>query len=175
MTCGRHVLRFTETMPRHVLQMRETVASHRLKLRERMGPDGAQGQRGLPGNTFDAENMDSVTIHAGMAVAVHSSGTGFIRADRGSFSTRAIGVATITSAPGTSLTVATLGPVELSDWTQATGQATLPARAILWLGSAGLLTATPPSANGQVSQKVGEAVGSLILDVQKNDTLILRR
>lgn len=138
-----------------------------------VGLPGKQGPPGTGAPLVEAENVGASTIFAGMAVARHNSGTGFIRADKAAYSTRAIGVATTTAAPGFSLAVATAGPVELDDWTAATGQATLPTAGPLWLGSEGAITQSL-AGDGQVQQLIGEVISPTKLAVHRGEPRIRR-
>lgn len=122
---------------------------------------GLPGEPGPPGPgapIVEAENKAGVTIYAGQAVTQHSSGTGYVLASRSAMLTAAVGIATTTAAPGTSLTVALAGPVTAEDWTAATGAATLSPRAEYLLGYAGALTVAPTIAAPDIIQFVGRAI-----------------
>lgn len=133
------------------------------------GRPGPIGPPGIGAPVTEGENMDSLPIVAGMAVAKHSSGAGFIRADRGALATRAVGIASTSANPGFSVQVALGGPVTVLDWTDAAGAPAL-SNTRLWLGSSGALTPVPPATG--LSQLVGEAIGPQILAATIGEPLI---
>lgn len=122
---------------------------------ERTGPPGKPG---ASAHHVEAENKAGATIHAGQAVGLDASGSGWILADQGATVTRAVGLAVETKANAVSLAVQAGDVLELSDWTAATGAPTLPPRSRWYLGTAGLLSQTPSTAGGTITQLVGEAL-----------------
>ena len=107
-----------------------------------------------------AQNVSGGEIKAGQLVAMHSSGVGFILADKGAIGTRAIGVAMETVANGFALVAQVGGILSLDDWTDATGASSLAALTRLYLGDDGALTATPTETGGEILQLIGEPVGA---------------
>jgi hypothetical protein len=138
------------------------------------GPQGPAGSGGAGAPTYSAENKDGVTIGLGAAVATHSSGTGVVRASAADSTRPCVGLATVGAAPTVAETVQTSGPLTVADWTAATGSATL-TRGPYYLDPAtpGLLTATAPTAAGQVVQGIGYAVSPNILELDIQPPILL--
>ena len=126
---------------------------------------------------FDAENKDAGTIVAGEACSTHSSGTGVVKADASSGSKPACGLALIGAAPTFSVAVQTDGLFTLADWSSVTDAASvsLSAHALYFLSpiNPGKLTITPPTAAGQVVQRIGRAVSADTLAVEIDDPILL--
>jgi len=123
---------------------------------------------------FTDENKDGVTVDAGMAVAAHSSGTGFLRANATDNTKNAIGLLQTDTASLSSGPVQVDGPFTLSDWTAVTGSATLAALGVYFLDTvAGKLTATPPSSGGNVVQKIGRAISPTTLEIEVEVAILL--
>ena len=134
------------------------------------GATGATGPQGDPGDNyaeFEGENKDSVTVAAGGAVTIHSSGTGVRRADAATAGRECVGLVVGATAVGFSATVRTAGLLTLADWTAVTGSTTLTPMSPYYLSvSAGALTVTPPASSGQRVQQVGVAVAADTLSIQ---------
>lgn len=119
------------------------------------------------GTVLTSENKSGSTVAAGMVVATHSSGTGFVLADGSSISYPAIGVTRASIANTVAGDVQTEGLITLSNWSASTGGATLTARANYFSDPAnpGKLTTTVPTTVGYVVQLVGVAVSSDTMDL----------
>lgn len=114
------------------------------------------------------ENVDVVQIKAGQAVTAVSLGVEL--ANPSSNSTLAIGLALGNMNVGESGVIITTGQVELADWTEVTGSASLTVNANYFLDTtAGKLSTTPPS--NLINQIVGKAVTSKILALTLYDYL----
>lgn len=101
------------------------------------------------------ENVDVVQIKAGQAVTAVSLGVEL--ANPSSNSTLAIGLALGDLNVGESGIIITTGQVELTDWTEVIGSASLSVNANYFLDTvAGKLSTTPP--NNLINQIVGRAV-----------------
>lgn len=126
------------------------------------GQKGDKGDKGDAGSvaasTVEGENKSGGTIYAGQAVAQHSSGVGFVLADKSASGTRCVGLAQSETAAGFTLSVQTEDILELADWSTATGSPSLAALSRYYLSGSGQLTTTPPSAGGEYLQFVGEPV-----------------
>lgn len=109
-----------------------------------------------------------------MAVAVHSSGTGIVKANATDTSKPAVGLMTADTADTISGAVQTDGPFTLADWTAVIGSASLAAHTLYFLSTTGgLLTATPPSVGGNVVQRIGRAVSATTLAIEIGPTILL--
>jgi len=116
--------------------------------------------------TFDATNKAGATVYAGMVVAKHSSGSGYVFANATDDLARAIGVATVDAADNAAGTYQTDGIIDINDWTNATGAATLATNGRYYLDTLnGKLTVTPPSSAGNVVQYIGTALSTTALDI----------
>ena len=123
---------------------------------------------------FAAENKDGSTVSAGMAVAIHGSGTGFVRADADAIATRAVGLLTATTLNAVAGTVRTGDVLTLADWTAATGAPTLAAKADYFLSDTlGLLTTTAPSGIGQIVQRIGYSLSPDSLMIEIDSPILL--
>lgn len=116
-------------------------------------------------------NVDSVTISAGCAVMMDLGSTGVLRWD----GTREIvGVARENIASATSGMVQTEGPLKLSDWTSATGSATLSSG--IWYGDVatpGKITTTATTTLGKTVQRVGVTLASDTLEIRISQPVLL--
>jgi hypothetical protein len=127
-----------------------------LKLVVAAGPRGADGGEAV---YYDALNRDAVTLVAGLAVAVHGTGIGVLRATAVGADFPAVGLVRTAAEAGHVARVQTLGVFELQDWTAATGAVTLSALAPYFLDAvAGKLTTSPQAVGGRINQLVGKAV-----------------
>lgn len=124
---------------------------------------------------YSAENKDAGTIPAGGVCAVHSSGTGVIKACAADDTKSAVGLMQSSTASTVSGTIQTEGLFTLADWTAVIGAATLTALTPYFVDPAtpGMLTATPPTTTGQVNQYVGWAVSTTTLDLQIDSPILL--
>lgn len=114
------------------------------------------------------ENVDVVQIKAGQAVTAVSLGVEL--ANPSSNSTLTIGLALGNMNVGESGVIITTGQVELADWTEVIGSASLTVNANYFLDTtAGKLSTTPPS--NLINQIVGKAVTSKILALTLYDYL----
>lgn len=118
------------------------------------------------GATYKATNTEASTVSAGLAVAAASGGVQLAdqALDTPTVRRAAVGLVVADAAAGAQATVQTGGPLTLSDWTAATGAATLTPEARYWLGEGGLLTETPPSSG--LLQIVGTAAAADTLVIQ---------
>lgn len=115
---------------------------------------------------MQAENRDTVSLPAGAIVAMHSSGTGIVRASAVDNTRPAVGI--IPTARSTSEVgiVQTDGTLELNNWTAVVGAVTLAANANYYLSTTpGQLTTTIPQGAGRIVQSVGKAVTPTTLDI----------
>lgn len=133
----------------------------------------AGGGGGGGGAIFSAENKDGTTISAGMAVARHSSGSGFVHGDSTDNSKNAIGIAIESILTTISGDVQVDGVVTLADWTAATGSSTLTALGNYFLGTGGQLTTTPPTTTGYVVQFIGRALSSTSMEILTHAAILL--
>ncbi len=133
------------------------------------GPPGADGA----GTLFDAENKSGATLAAGTAVAIHSSGTGTIKAIATAYGTLTVGLAAESTASAVSGDVQTSGPFTLANWTAITGTTELVARGRYYLSAttAGTLTTTAPSTG--IVQFVGVAISPTTLDIDPGEGILL--
>lgn len=127
------------------------------------------------GESYSAENKEGFTILAGMACAVHSSGTGIIKASSADNTKIAIGLIRADTANTFSGLVQKSGLFTLSDWTSVIGASTLAAKTTYFLdpSTPGKLTATVPTTTGQTVQIVGTAVSTTTLDLDVGVPILL--
>lgn len=147
-------------------------------VRDNRGRLRVVGQKGDPGDgeaAYSGENKDSVTVSAGMAVAVHSSGTGFVRARANAVATKAVGLLRADTIATVGGDVQTTGMFQLADWTAIIGSTSLTARTNYYLDptTAGKLTATAPTTVGQIVQLVGVSVSADTLDLTVEPPILL--
>lgn len=129
---------------------------------------------GTSAPAFSAQNKDSVTILKGQPVAVHSSGTGIVRASATNNGKNTIGLVAQDIDINFSGNVSTSGPLTQADWTNVTGGSLLATIAVYYLDTvAGRLTVTPPTATGNVVQFVGRALTPNTLDIAIEQTTLL--
>jgi len=152
--------------------------NNRWYLTDSSGREKVAGVKGDPGSgeaVYSAENKDAGTITRGMACAVHSSGTGVVKASAADATKPAVGLAQTTTATTIAVPVQTSGLFVLSNWTAVTGATTLSAHALYFLdpSTPGMLTTTRPTSSGQVVQPVGVAVGSETLDLFFDEPYLL--
>ncbi len=116
-------------------------------------------------DTVTRANAAGVTVYAGMAVALHTDGTSFVKADASSATKPAFAVAGATIANGFSGVLHVDNYVTVGDWTDATGRAALTTNAIYYVSAttAGMLTTTAPT-SGYV-QAVGRAISTTTLEL----------
>jgi len=132
-------------------------------------PGGSGVALSLPGL-----NKDNVAFSVGTPLAMHSSGTGFVRADASDNNHNCVGLATVGASPGGTEVAQLDGPVSLSDWSAVTGTTTLAPRGIYYLAATpGLLTTTPPFSPGEVVQLVGESVSDQALELRLSVSILL--
>ncbi len=113
----------------------------------------------------DLENKDVVTIKAGQAVAIHSSGIGSVLATAVGVASPCVGLAIIDVAPTFSGATQTDGILELDDWTDAAGSVEL-SRGLYFLDTtSGMITQTAPVVSGQIVQPIGNGVSPTKLDI----------
>lgn len=123
---------------------------------------------------FEAENKSGTALSAGCVVAKHNSGSGAIKADA-STPLSAVGLVTTDRADTEVGTVQTDGVITLTDWTAVIGSVYLASNATYYLSTtAGMLTTTPPSGNGQIVQVIGRAMSPTILDISIASTITRR-
>lgn len=126
------------------------------------------------GSQYEVENVSGSDILAGQAVSVHTSGVGVVLASAADNTKNCFGLAVASAEDTMSTSVQTCGPLSMSDWTAATGAATLSAHATYYLDTvAGMLTTTPPSAVGNVLQKVGRAASPNIMSIEPEVAVLL--
>lgn len=123
------------------------------------------------------ENKDAVPLAVGMAAAVHSSGTGFVRADATTTTKDVVGVVSIAGDPGFVVGVETDGFVTQADWSGVTDEAsttlTPTARYFVSPTTPGNITATAPTTVGQVVMPVGRAITPTTLMVETGPSVLL--
>lgn len=116
-------------------------------------------------------NVDSVTLPGGYAVMMNLGSTGVLRWD----GTREIvGIARESIPAATSGMVQTEGPLKLSDWTSATGSATLSTGTYYGdVNTPGMITTTATTTAGKTVQRVGVALSSDTLEVRIGQPVLL--
>lgn len=138
-----------------------------------VGPAGTDGSDGAV--TYSSENKEGGTILAGMVCAIHSSGTGVVKASAADNSKAAIGLIQETTANTFAGNVQTEGLFIQADWTDVIGAVTLAAKATYFLDptTPGMLTVTPPTTPGQIVQIIGTAVSTDTLDLTMETPILL--
>lgn len=125
--------------------------------------------------TFTAENKDTVTILAGQAVTIHTSGTGILRADASTKVTYCVGLALMDIPVGVVGVVTTDGPFTLTDWTNVIGAAALTAKGRYFLDdTSGMLTTTPPTAFDNISQFIGRALSPTKFEINIEEFIVIK-
>jgi hypothetical protein len=135
---------------------------------------GVPGPGGPAWAPIEGLNKDTVTLPAGTPAAVHSSGSGWVRASADSGGGDAVGLITADCLPNAAGLVRPKGPQSLNDWSAVTGAVSLAARGRYYLSAtSGLLTTTPPGLTGQRVQLVGRAVDQYTLLIEVIDSVTL--
>ena len=120
------------------------------------------------GNAVSLANRTLATIYAGQAVMLHISGTGVVLWD----GTRdLIGLMAADTLPATAGDVRIVGALAITDWTHATGAATLPQG--MWFAdpaNPGSLTQIPPVT---IIQNAGNSSNPTTLDVMVTPSILL--
>jgi hypothetical protein len=144
---------------------------------QREGIPGAKGDKGDPGTaiiSYEAQNKDSVIIQAGAPVTQHPSGSGVVLASAAQVSTFCVGFALAAISPGFAGSILTDGLLVLADWTPLIGTVSLQAKAKYYLDPvAGRITASAPSAQGQIVQFIGIAIDTSTLEIRISQTILL--
>lgn len=124
---------------------------------------------------LEGENKAGVTLVPGHAVAVHSSGTGFVLADATDTTKPVIGFVTTGGIAGVSVTVSTDGRLSLADWSAVTTEASVPlANTVYYLSTTpGKITQTAPGVVGNVVTPVGRPTDPATLDAEIGLTVLL--
>jgi len=126
------------------------------------------------GSFYNAENKDIVTVLRGQPVTVHSSGTGFVRANASDNTKHTVGLLDVDTNVGASNNIITDGVFYMGDWTNVIGSATLAPKSDYFLDTvSGKLTTTPPIVPGQVSQPIGHSLSLTSLSVEIEDAILL--
>lgn len=114
------------------------------------------------------------TINIGQPVYVSSANTVNL-ADADTLNTsHVLGIAITDATANTTVTVLSDGSVERADWTAITGSANLVAGAVYYLSTtAGGLTVTPPTGDGDNIVRCGIAVSTTKFDIEINEVAIL--
>lgn len=124
---------------------------------------GEQGPPGPPGAGVDlisGENKDGTSILKGMPVAIHSSGSGFIKAST-TIGHQAIALANEDMAISTVGDAVSIGILENTNWTSVTGTTNLVSGSKYYLSDTpGQLVTTDPTGTNKVFQLVGIAISS---------------
>lgn len=125
--------------------------------------------------TFTAENKDTVTILAGQAVTIHSSGDGVTRASGTTKATYCVGLALMDIPVGVVGVVSTDGPFDKTDWTNVTGTVNLVAKGRYFLDTTlGHITTTPPTAFDNISQFIGKALSPTKFEINIEEYKIIK-
>jgi len=122
---------------------------------------------------FVTSNKDSIALPKGTPVAVHSSGTGFIRATNTAIGTMAYGVLAEDATIGVGVSVLVQGTIVLTNWNTIAGIPNLSPRAIYYLGTAGHLTSTAPTTPGVIVQAIGRAISPVALELIFDSPILL--
>lgn len=124
---------------------------------------------------FSAENKDIVTIKRGQWVAVHSSGSGVVRASASSSQRPAIGVMSADTAVGATQNVVADEVFTLSDWSEVAGTVNLQGGRVYFLSglTSGKMTLDAPMTMGQVAQPVGRAISPIVLEIEIGQAVLL--
>lgn len=123
---------------------------------------------------FPAENKDNVTIRRGQLVAIHSSGTGVVRANASDDLRNAVGLMAADTAVGATQNVMTDEVFTLADWSEVAGTVQLQGGKYYYLDTtSGHMALVSPQTTGQVSQIVGRAVSPLALAIEIEEAILL--
>lgn len=115
---------------------------------------------------MQAENKEPSSLPAGAIVAMHSSGSGIVRASADDSMLPAVGIIPTSRMASEVGIVQTDGTLELNDWTAIVGTTTLAANASYYLSTTpGQLTTTIPQGAGRLVQAIGKAVTPTTLDI----------
>ncbi len=116
-------------------------------------------------DSYSAVNRQGATVFSGQVVAVHA--TGFQFANASSAAKPAVGLMQSTTLSASAGVVQTEGILELSDWTNATGSASLTPGASYYSNPStpGRMTTTVPSTYGTVLQSIGRALSATQFDI----------
>lgn len=152
-----------------VINVQRTVARFSTGKRIVFGSRITKSDTGL----ITVGNIDSVTISAGMAVALDASGVGMRRADAALSTRPTFGIVTADVGVGFSIDVRTQGHLQLQDWTAAIGSPSLVPISLYYTSALtpGMLTTSPPATPGQFSQCVGRAIGAKTLDINIQESI----
>lgn len=138
------------------------------KILEALVP-GPQGPPGSGSGVSLWEPEAAEALSAGQVVAVDSNGKATL-ANANSAARDALGLARISAGIGSGAEVLIAGVLTLSNWTSATGAATLVTGSEYWLTTtSGRMSTSPPSGAGISFQKIGRAISSdtLVIEVEK--------
>ena len=115
------------------------------------------------------------TTSKGMAVYVDGANTVDLAQADAESTSLVIGLATEAVSAGGVSTYLTEGQVEQSDWTAVTSSATLVTGATYYLSTAtaGGLTTTPPSTDGDIVVRVGTALSTTEMDIEIAQPVLL--
>lgn len=136
-----------------------------------IGPPGPPGSGGDGATDFDGEDKSAGGLGAGTAAAAHPSGSGVTAA--AATGLPAVGLVVTSAGPGMTATVRAAGVLTLDDWTAAAGAVSLTAAGVYFLGPAGAITLTPPTAPGSRLQVVGRAVGPQSMELALTPGILL--
>lgn len=124
---------------------------------------------------MQAENKESASLPAGTIVAIHSSGSGIVRASAIDNTRPAVGIITTSRTASEVGIVQTDGTLELNDWTAITGTVSLATNASYYLSTTlGQLTTSIPQGAGRIVQAIGKAITpktlniSIMIPIQRN-------
>jgi len=121
-------------------------------------------------SSFLKINAEAFSVQAGQPVKL-SGATDCALAQADDYTNRAVGLAKVTTASGSTVTVLTVGVVELSDWTNVIGSTSLTTGDEYFLnpGAAGAITNIPPDTVGLVLQYLGRAVTAqkLLIELER--------
>lgn len=127
--------------------------------------------------SHDAENKEGAAISTGMAVAVHSSGTGAVKADATAAGKPTVGVCSTGNADGQTVVVDTAGTLALADWSgvleSGAGALAGGSRYYVSASAPGKLTATAPTTSGQYVDPVGRAIDTTTLVIEPGPRVLL--
>ena len=131
-----------------------------------------------PGGGDTYLDRHSLTANETIAIAqpVYISGNNTVNlADADSINTsRVLGLAETAGTANNTMNVLSSGTVTKADWTSVAGSATLTPGAIYYLSTtAGQLTTTPPSGDGDVVVSCGLALTTTKLDIEISEGVVL--